>query len=357
MTLPAITRNWVFTANGASSVNQTIVLAGSTAIVQAHLAWHWKNTLCGFAQGPWTVVQSKNGLGQWGAADHWTNTAALGALSALNPCWIVLQNTWGGRTAQLLLQLYNPFNSSCTAFAWFTSGTQASDLFPASVGGAPPVVPATAMKFLGDQTTNDLLMWDFTAGTVRLHVQQTWDAGGQGVESLRWMVAKAGAVVGWAMLDRLVGVPQGGAAWPNCDVGYWGGRVSSYPMWLNNFLQDSVYQLHAVHEAKRFCPNMAIEANINTVANHLNSGAAHALSGKLGMGPVFAVGATRGAINSNDMTPPLTGLLGRFADMWLGSSARSTGDVYPAAPALPTHAHWYNFVWPWDPAAGAPLFT
>lgn len=45
MDLPTISKNWCFTANQG-------YLARRAAL------YYLKRTLCGFAQGPWTVIQS-----------------------------------------------------------------------------------------------------------------------------------------------------------------------------------------------------------------------------------------------------------------------------------------------------------
>ncbi len=60
MDLPTISKNWCFTANGASSLNQIFT---ANQGYQGYLArraalYYLKRTLCGFAQGPWTVIQS-----------------------------------------------------------------------------------------------------------------------------------------------------------------------------------------------------------------------------------------------------------------------------------------------------------
>ena len=346
--LPTIERNWIFTrAGGASTLNQTVpAVVTSTDRDQKLLnLWTFKDTLCNFAQGPWTVVQSKRANGTFGNADHWPAATALWDVA--NPSWIVLQNTFGGRQTQMLL--YTDYYNGQVYIVMTT--TEA--MFPASVAGNAPVAPANCQKWdnsIGAAlTTVSNIMGNQSYGIYRMNVAQTWDPV-QGVESIRFSLFKAGSMCAWSFWDRLKDVVSGGPNVVDCpEVSGWCIVGSSSPYPNQSELQQSAY-IHITHAATP----TRIGAYMSTEMVQAGAWYAAALNG----GAPSDVGgggyhASPCGIFCN--TAPLRGKLGNLVDWWIGSPAVGMGSTFPEAG--PSYAQFGVIVWPWDPTQLGPQMT
>jgi len=308
--------------------------------------------MAGFAQGPWTVRQSRNGINQFNASgDTWIDASSFGTLATLP--WIVLENTFGGVTRQVLLSCVFTGNNYAQARAWVSEAT----LFPASVGGAQPVAPADAIRWIGDINNNDGWFVDSAAGAHVMHVMQSWDAV-QGVESLRMTCLRAGANAGGCFIEKPTNIPSGGTAtWPHPIIASWMGRGSSYPYTWDRLSDQANGAIQANVGSNRWYVVLTAECTANSPPLPFYATGVNTLSGGVHLSTLGVCGRTQGALGDNYATPPIQGSMGRLADFWLGCNSFSSGTTYPVNAAAPELAQWTHMVWPWDPTVGAPLLT
>ena len=345
MTLPVPLKTWVFTANGQSSLNQRFEANDSYNQCEARLAmlYHVKRTLCGFEQGPWTVVQSKNGWaagygGDWGAKDTWTSVQALGRyVSGGEKVWIVLQNTFCGQTVQILIYTIN--SGQVVGQAWVSPAP-----FGASVGGAVPSIPAAAMKWCADYTTNNMELSGCYEGESILNVTQAWSES-QGVEAVRMWCNQQGTIRAWAFLDRLVDQPVGGLVMAQPWVGIWHGRMENYPPYATIISNTNNSTLVHANLGTGLRPRVQVYAV--TLAN-VNGTMVMALTGgRNSLAAALPLQRLEGFMTNQEGG---SGYIGRPADFWLGASVPH-GTYYAPDMRL---VQLGQFVWPWDPSAGKP---
>lgn len=358
MALPTIERNWIFTrAGGASTLNQIISqcqtplnadgspYGGYAPPASANQAqrlsplWYIKDTLINFSSGPWSVVQSRNSSNVWGNSDYWTSTESL--YVGTTPPWIVLENTFAGRTAQILIK----------SDIWNTNGgvfsSIGTSLFPASVGGNPPTIPSDALRW--DNTYNygtgdaNVIRGDFYAGKYRLCMMQTWDDI-QGVESLRFMINRAGSLYHWGFWDKLKDVPVGGTVWDCPEVALWGPNnnyTPDYPSMSNN---NSV---HFKYSTTPMGARLSSESNGNT--------GSPIPFNVYGIPTNMAGGYNFSQLGLVGDASPMRGKLGNLVDFWLSSNRIPTAEYFPAG--SPQFCQVGNFIWPWDSTQLPPQST
>lgn len=341
MALPIIKKNWCFTANGVSSLNQSVIANQdyNSILARRAMLYKLKTTLTGFAQGPWTVVQSANGLSpqSYGYADYWTSESALGVYSPGYAPWIVLQNTFAGQTSQILIAVTNHGLTQGKAYllhnGTFGAGT-----------GSPPAIPAAALKWCADYTTNDMDFFYNVRGISKLSVMQTWSST-EGVESIRLVGFQGGSCIGWGFLDRLYNIPTGGTSTITCPViGTWFGRTSNYPpsyYYISATAQSTT--IHAIGGTTRMQVFAQGQGTYNTITPQWSAGSKNEFSGN------YSITKFDGVVSNS---PPYMGYMGGPEDFWLGSNYIGNGTYYPST--SPQFIQFGHFIWPWDPTAGAP---
>ncbi len=346
MALPTVERNWVFVRNGgaASTLNQSISPQADSNKQQFYFLWLFKDTLVNFFPGPWTVVQSKIPDGTYGNADYWTSASTL--WSSNQEFWIVLENTFAGRTAQILIWMSYP-NVNGTGYIYLSTGT----LFPASVAGAVPVVPSDALRWNSNYsvtsvTKSRLVNYNMAVGTYKLNVIQTWDAI-QGVESLRFSIYSSGNRYGWGFWDKVKEVSTGGGVvWDYPEIAFWGPyddqtSIFAEPVW-SIFGSDNRFT-HIIHGALpgtitkvgAFFTTEMIDYE-NKPIPFVNAGIPSDLTGTYSISEL--------GITSNIY--PMIGKIANLVDFWIGSNVIAEASYYPS-----TAQNFYqigNFVWPWD---------
>lgn len=351
MALPTLKRNWVFTRSGGSSTLNQIIPAQTIQLdsngykyQQALVYWYLKDTLVNFSSGPWEVVQSRS-ASAWGNADYWTTPESLwtgGSVDGVH--WIVLQNKFAGRTAQILIY----WSGNMYGYAQISTGT----LFPPSIGGNVPVTPSDAIRwdyfYYSLLSTHPLIYTGVYTGIFRLHVMQTWDSD-QGVESLRFAAYNSGGRYLWGFWDKVENVPTGGTIWDYPEVAIIGPNDTYQPTWSHLGVNRSC---HAIYGK---LPGTVTPVGAYMVAQSLNQ------TDKIV--PFIDSGYNNSLINEYEFLPisiagdlnPMFGRFGDLVDFWLGSNAVGDGIGYPVG--SPQFCQFGNIIWPWDSTQLPPQLT
>lgn len=346
MALPTIERNWIFTRAGSgSTINQLISPQSDNYTQRLYVIWLIKDTLLNFSLGPWNVVQSGNFGGTWGNSDNWPDFATFiagGTLSSV--AWIVLENTFAGRTAQILIRLNYQDQSG---YIYVSTGT----LFPSSVGGVVPVVPSDALRLDAyyDRTSavlNRLIKSTVNVGTYKLNVIQTWDVV-QGVESLRFSLYGSNSRHLWGFWDKVKDVPTGGGIiWDYPEIGFWGPydgstAIDRQPTWSDMSNNPVTHIIHGmlpgtITKIGAYFTTETINYDYGKPIPFVNGGIPNDLSGtyhisKLGI---------------NGVQSPMLGKICNLVDFWIGSNIIAEASYYPST--APQFYQIGNFIWPWD---------
>ncbi len=343
MALPTLERNWIFTrSGGVSSLNQIIpyvtenLIPGGTSVAQCQRLvplWYLKDTLVNFSSGPWTVVQSKISNGTYGNTDYWTD-ARTALFAGTSGAWIVLQNTFAGRTAQILIST-DFWNNSGVVYS--TTGT----LFPASVSGAVPILPSDALRWASaysDTGTSQLLTGSIVPRIHRINVMQTWDAI-QGVESLRFVMYSVTSRLLWGFWDKIKDVPTGGTVWNYPEVALWGPNYNYNPQYSGGYYGGMSYwkSVHFIHNTTMMGARLSCEATQteNPIPHNVYGVSENMLGGY--------VASQIGLVGD---TSPMRGKIGNLVDFWLGSNYVSDGEYFDVGSSR--FFQMGQFIWPFD---------
>lgn len=306
MALPTLEKTWQY------DVNQDLATSGVLATDQRALMFAIKDALVSFGVQPWTVVSSSDSSSA-GASDYWVDAADLVfAGPGVAHSWIVLKQTGLGTNVQLCIDLINQYDYSVATVilspnAGFTGGS------------------TTARPTATDEVTVlSSAAWTglAAAADVKLHVMQSDDG-----QCTRVVICSQSACRGLWILDKLA---DSSLAIP-VVVTMKNGTTTGSTHLTNAYFVGR----HSTTNLTAYC---GTEYYNTTAGVNANSGAPSDISGLYPITPLSAWSETTGA----------KGRLGRFQDLWIGSSSFGLGGTYPATPDSKLFAQFQQFVFPWD---------
>lgn len=306
MALPTLEKTW------QHNVNQSTVTSGNSYTDMRALMYKIKASLIGFGTTPWTVVSSSDGSANAGAADYWASaTNCVWDNSGSNHSWIVLQQS-GLNNFQVCIDLNmgtgNP--NYCSIFVSYAAGF---------TGGSLTARP----------TATDEVTWFSTAQWVDistpvdtvLHVMQSTTG-----ENTRLYICSQSAVRACWFFEKLA---DSGLA--NPVVSHLRATITTFTEFYNGT------RWTGKKGTTTFSAYTGSEYYYNTFVVNANSGAVSDISSAYPMTPLSA----------HSETATAKGRLGRFVDMWAGSSAFALAATYPAAPDNKQFIQLGQMIHPW----------
>lgn len=306
MSLPTLEKTWQF------NVNQAVTSVGVLNTDCQNTVFRIKQSLIGFGSSPWTVVKSSNSS-TTGASDLWVTAANLISVNGSPHSWIVLQQagTTGGPT-QICIDLnsnqYYNFSLILSPAAGFT--------LTAGTTSARPTASDESVVFNSGQFTS--------SSPISTVVHAMMSTTG---ENTRVFIFNAGALGGSFMIENLV---------------------------------DSTIANRAVATAKSGPMAVATYFNAAAWSGRFGSLVCTMFTGTEAYNAATVAAANAGAISNITNAYPITplsahsetvlckGRLGRFSDLWFGSTGVATGSTYPTSPNDKEFIHINPFVLPWN---------
>ena len=342
MPLPSLQKTWQF------NVNQAIAAKATSVLQLQALLFAIKQSFVGFAQSPWTVKRSSDGVGA-SNSDLWVSSANLvtGNLLTSPRAWIVLKQSAlapsGGTGFELLIDLQSQNGDSAIGLiaspnAGFTGGTTTSrptatdEMYLQTPGSDTPAIGYNA-AYGGATLTS-----------YRLHAMQSTD--GQCTRMFLYRTSGTPVCCAILMFDKLANPT------PNIDLPYyacWYGSNASNVASMTNYVRSGnglqMLNLRINGTPSRAtmcaeCTGSTILATTQTFANELSS--------EWPLWPIGAVSeATDGSPTDLRQGVGVLGRLGNLFDVWFGSTGVSTLDTYPAD-ASQQFAQFGQLVVPWN---------
>lgn len=316
MSLPSLTKTWQFSANNQTTAQGT-ALADNRKTLRG-----LKNALKGFATNAWAVRYScssavagtaGDGVDRW-AADTDLVWAAAGSAHS----WVVLRQTGIATNYEICI--------SCEGAA--------------SGGTVLTLVVSPSAGFAGGSTTARPTATD---ESVRLS-GTSWGGSGSDV-SLRWsamqstdgkatyvIFATGGAMTGfWAF----VAPDNATTGWSNPSASFaLGGANATISALCSN--TSALGSMRSGSTTGNLTMTAEGTSSSVFVADTTFGNLANEISSEWPLAPVALACSTTG----------LRGRHGTMPDLWLGSSARASGDTYPTG--TPQFAQFGCLVFPWD---------
>lgn len=317
MALPTLVKTW------QHNVNNAIVAQGSTAADNKAWLLAVKNAMIGFGTAPWTVFYSCNSVTAGTAGDgvdRWTTVANLVNAAGAHS-WIVLKQTGIASNFQVCID----YNSAAAG---------------ANTGA---IVVSQNAGFTGGSTTARPTATDETV-----------------LISAQWCALSSDLATRWSVMQSTDGqltrmlLCAGGN-----PVAYWSFEVpaNSTTGWTNPFIATI-----AVSSGNIAASSIA---GIGSTITKMKSGSTLGNVSYMSEGTSSSLAITDGTIGSiaNEIssewamyaisiygsTVGIRGRHGSLQDIWFGSNAIATGDVYPASGNLFIQAG--NLILPWNGGA------
>lgn len=313
-----IAKTWQFNVNQARA-------AGGTQLKDCQVILKMiVDSMRGFALSPWVVrLSSTNGLA--GAGYLWGSFTDVVWASGVNPhSWVMLTNANGW-------EILFDCNSVGPAALSVTFNPTAAWNDTGSINAAPTPTAGKAYKFKTDT-------W-FTKGLVAVggmtHAMMTTDG-----QCTRIACYADGSLCASMLFETLTDVVTGAIPWALPVVCYIGNNDSNH-FTITGF--TSIPGIFTRYNDVSYAGQATSECSLvgPVPVPHLAAGVPNDISGGYGgcrMGFASTVYGFRGCH-------------GRFQDMWLGSTAITDGDMYPAAPVLYQFTQLKHMITPWNSAA------
>lgn len=306
MALPTLEKTW------QHDVNQDLATSGVLATDQRALMFAIKDSLVSFAVQAWTVLLSSDSSSA-GAADYWVDAGDLVFAGPGTPhSWIVLKQTGLGTNVQICIDLINQYDYSVATVILSPSA--------GFTGGSTTARPTAT----DEVTVLSSAAWTSLAAAVdvKLHVMQSDDG-----QCTRVVICSQSTCKGLWIIDKLADsaltVPVVAS-------------IKNGSFTASNYLASAYFVgRHSTTNLTTYC---GTEYYSSTAGVNANSGAPSDISGLYPITPLSAWSETTSA----------KGRLGRFQDLWIGSSSFGLGGTYPATPDSKLFAQFQQFVFPWD---------
>jgi len=288
MTLPTVTKTWIFNVNNAQAAQGSVQLCNQVlmlALVNALIA-----------SGKWAVYYSCNstaagtpgdGVNRWAGAANLVWNSAGSAHS-----WMVLKNTsLAAGNYQLLLDLFDPSNFYLTARysnnAGFTGGSTTAA--PTATDQASLVVGAG----WGQLTVNAALRWSVEVSTDGQCTRVI--CASQGVARSLWLIEQLGS-------------PETGITYPT--AGYIAAAAGAVTPGLTTWVCNPVVGVSTATSL------VGYESQLTNLTSP---------SSFSGNWPMCQCSIDGNAVN-------MYGRIGLLQDLWIGTTSAASGDSYPGAP-------------------------
>jgi hypothetical protein len=307
MALPTLEKTWQF------AVNQVVTATGSILNDRRKALYNIKAAMTGFANNPWVVVMSSDGVTA-GSGDRWSDWTKILWGNPLS--WIVLQQDCFATNFQICISPYrhgiepnHVAKISISRSGGFTGGSTSD----------PPTAPDEIK--LAD---NAEWVYSMPANSVDMitSVMQSTDG-----YCTRVFILSASTVRSWWMFERLSDSPMPDPTFISVRVGgpspdeYFGnawmlGRFNTINFWAK--------ELTACGTDGRI--------------SYINSGAPSDFTGAYPIQSMGLYSTTSGA----------KGYCGRLSDIWRGSNIPALCSTYPATPDDKQFLHIREWIVPWD---------
>ncbi len=335
MALPTLNKTWIVSPNNIS--------AGSAVVLTANqnLMYLIKNLFK--SPGTWTVWGSNDGggaghFGNGDAIDRWDATTKLiWAAAGSNHSWIVLSQSGLGGNASVCIDCSNVNSYSYYINMWCSPNAG----FGVANGGTDGT--ATAAPTASDQflvlNAGSILPWGGTAATTNTRNLVSFMQSTDG-QCTRLAIFRKGGVAGLWILDKAKN-----------PISQW-----TYPIFgfIKGDSNDATTDPDAAGYAALYAAN--IRAYLSTACSGLFTGETGSAAGGAGS----MIGEIMTFADEDTLEWPMAGIAiyfstvghrghkGAVFDMWFGSTARITGDGYPASGTTLQFIQIGDLIMPWD---------
>jgi hypothetical protein len=317
MSLPLVEKTWQY------NVSQQLVSTGTIQGNCQQLLFAIKQSMTTFASSPWTVVRSSNATSV-ADSDLWIAPGNLLAnQSTLARSWIVLQQA-GLHNTQICLD-YNSANNS-GIYNQIGVWVSPDGLF---TGGTTTARATATDEYLTTSASNSYFAITDGTSSYSLHALQTADG-----YCTRLFYCSSGVLKGLWLFDTLTDTPVTN-------------KVVTSVSGLNTAGSGSYLSHSSFYNSAIVCGKLGSidytgyigsEAYNNNLVVTAGNGS---ISGITGAYPITA-------ISLHSETAGTRGRVGRFSDLYFGSSSLSPGTTYPVSPDDKEYCQLTPFVMPWN---------
>lgn len=317
MSLPLVEKTWQY------NVSQQLVSTGSIFGNCQQLLYNIKQSMTTFASSPWTVIRSSDATSV-ADSDLWTAANKVNAnTNTTARSWIVLSQPGLGST-----QICIDYNSATSGGVYSQLGIWVS---PGGVftGGTTTTRPTASDEYLTTSSESATFAIVDATSSYSLHAMQTIDG-----YCTRLFYCSSGVLKGIWMFDTLTDTPITNKVVTVITAINTSGSGSA--IIHNSFYQAAI--IYGKFNSTTYNAYIGSEAYNSSLVVTSGSGS---ISGITGAYPITA-------ISLHSETAGARGRIGRFSDLYFGSSSLAPGTTYPVSPDDKEYCQLTPFVMPWN---------